>query len=84
MARAEMMPKFLEKIAALLHRPPANSGEPSLDKKRKRLGELFSSRTSTPKDAPGSLLLPRPLILRFLMLWTHEFRYLFIFRLLYP
>jgi hypothetical protein len=35
--------------------PPANSGEPSLDKKRKRLDELFSLSTSTPKDAPGEL-----------------------------
>jgi hypothetical protein len=33
--------------------PPANSGEPSLDKKRKRLDELLSSSTSSPKDAPG-------------------------------
>jgi hypothetical protein len=33
--------------------PPANSGEPSLDKKRKCLDELLSSSTSSPKDAPG-------------------------------
>jgi hypothetical protein len=33
--------------------PPANSGEPSLEKKRKRLDELLSSSTSIPKDAPG-------------------------------
>jgi hypothetical protein len=30
-----------------------NFGEPSLDKKRKRLDELLSSSTSSPKDAPG-------------------------------
>jgi hypothetical protein len=30
---------------------PTNSGEPSLEKKRKRLDELLSS-TSIPKDAP--------------------------------
>jgi hypothetical protein len=33
--------------------PPVNSGEPSLDKKRKRLDELLSSNTSSPKDALG-------------------------------
>jgi hypothetical protein len=33
--------------------PPANSEEPSLDKKRKHLDELLSSSTSAPKDAPG-------------------------------
>jgi hypothetical protein len=33
--------------------PPANSGEPSLDKKRKCLDKLISSSTSTPKDALG-------------------------------
>jgi hypothetical protein len=33
--------------------PPANSEEPSLDKKRKCLDELLSSSTSTPKDTPG-------------------------------
>jgi hypothetical protein len=53
-ARTEMMPKFLKKIAALLCRlPPANSREPSLEKKRKHLDELLSSSTSIPKDAPG-------------------------------
>jgi hypothetical protein len=33
--------------------PPANSGEPSLDKKRKHLDERLSSSTSSPKDALG-------------------------------
>jgi hypothetical protein len=33
--------------------PPANSREPSLEKKRKRLDELLPSNTSIPKDAPG-------------------------------
>jgi hypothetical protein len=32
--------------------PPANSREPSLDKKTKHLDELLSSSTSTQKDAP--------------------------------
>jgi hypothetical protein len=32
---------------------PANSEEPSLDKKRKRLDKLLSSSTSAPKNAPG-------------------------------
>jgi hypothetical protein len=32
--------------------PPANSREPSLEKKRKRLDKLLSSSTSIPKDAP--------------------------------
>jgi hypothetical protein len=33
--------------------PPANSEEPSLDKKRKRVEELFSSSTSAPKNVAG-------------------------------
>jgi hypothetical protein len=33
--------------------PPTNSGEPSLDKKRKRLDKLLSLSTSSPKGAPG-------------------------------
>jgi hypothetical protein len=33
--------------------PPAFLEEPSLDKKRKRLDELFFSSTSSPKDAQG-------------------------------
>jgi hypothetical protein len=38
--------------------PPATSGEPSLDKKRKRLDELLSSSTSAPKDVPGEAFAP--------------------------
>jgi hypothetical protein len=30
--------------------PPVHSEEPSLDKKRKRVDELFSSSTSAPKN----------------------------------
>jgi hypothetical protein len=53
MARMEMMPKFPEKKAGPLRRlPPLFSEEPSLDKKRKRLDELLSLSTSSPKDAP--------------------------------
>jgi hypothetical protein len=49
-----MMPKFLKKKAAPLRRlPPANSEEPSLDKKRKHLDELLSLSTYAPKDAQG-------------------------------
>jgi hypothetical protein len=48
--------------------PPANSEEPSLDKKRKHLDKLLSSSISAPKDAPGGPLLPIPLKLKFLML----------------
>jgi hypothetical protein len=50
-----MMLKFLKKKVSLLCclPAPATSGEPSLDKKRKRLDELLSSSTSAPKDAPG-------------------------------
>jgi hypothetical protein len=33
--------------------PPAHSEEPSLDKKRKRVDELFSSSTSAPKNVAG-------------------------------
>jgi hypothetical protein len=33
--------------------PPAHSEEPSLDKKRKRVEELFSSSTSAPKSVAG-------------------------------
>jgi hypothetical protein len=42
-----------EDSGSTLSPPPANSGEPSLEKKRKRLDELLSSSTSIPKDAPG-------------------------------
>jgi hypothetical protein len=53
-AKTEMMPKILERIAALLRRlPPAKSGKKSLEKKRKRLDDLTSSSTSISKDAPG-------------------------------
>jgi hypothetical protein len=33
--------------------PPAHSEEPSLDKKRKRVEELFSLSTSAPKNVAG-------------------------------
>jgi hypothetical protein len=33
--------------------PPMNSGEPSLDKKRKHLDDFLSLSTSSLKDAPG-------------------------------
>jgi hypothetical protein len=42
-----------EDSGSTLSPPPANSGEPSLDKKRKHLDELLSSSTSTPKNMPG-------------------------------
>jgi hypothetical protein len=42
-----------EESGSTLSPPPANSEEPSLDKKRKRFDELLSSSTSTPKNAPG-------------------------------
>jgi hypothetical protein len=65
-ARMKMMPKFLEKKAVpLRHLPQLFSEEPSLDK-RKILNELLSLSTSSPKDAPGRLLLPRLLLLRYL------------------
>jgi hypothetical protein len=38
--------------------PPAHSEEPSLDKKRKRVEELFSSSTSAPKNAAGEASAP--------------------------
>jgi hypothetical protein len=40
--------------------PPAHSEEPSLDKKRKRVEELLSSSTSTPKNAAGEPSAPNP------------------------
>jgi hypothetical protein len=43
----------LEESGSTSSPPPANSEEPSLDKKRKHLNELLSSSTSAPKDAPG-------------------------------
>jgi hypothetical protein len=42
-----------EESGSTLSPPPAFSEEPSLDKKRKRLDELLSSSTSSPKDALG-------------------------------
>jgi hypothetical protein len=42
-----------EDSSSTLSPPPANSGEPSLDKKRKHLDELLSSSTSTPKNMLG-------------------------------
>jgi hypothetical protein len=42
-----------EKSSSTSLPPPANSREPSLDKKRKCLDDLLSSSTSSPKDAPG-------------------------------
>jgi hypothetical protein len=42
-----------EESGSTLSPPPATSGEPSLDKKRKRLDELLYSSTSAPKDALG-------------------------------
>jgi hypothetical protein len=43
----------LEESGSTSSPPPVNSGEPSLDKKRKCLDELLSSSTSSSKDAPG-------------------------------
>jgi hypothetical protein len=42
-----------EESRSTLSPPPACSEETSLDKKRKRLDELISLSTSSPKDAPG-------------------------------
>jgi hypothetical protein len=42
-----------EDRGSTLSPPPSNSGEPSLEKKRKRLDELLSSSTSIPEDALG-------------------------------
>jgi hypothetical protein len=41
----------LEEDSSTTLPPPAHSEEPSLDKKRKRVEELFSSSTSAPKNA---------------------------------
>jgi hypothetical protein len=43
----------LEESGSTSSPPPVNSGEPSLDKKRKCLDKLLSLSTSSPKDAPG-------------------------------
>jgi hypothetical protein len=40
----------LEGTSSTTSPPPAHSEEPSLDKKRKRIDELFSSSTSAPKN----------------------------------
>jgi hypothetical protein len=44
---------LLEEDSLTTSPPPAHSEEPSLDKKRKRVEELFSSSTSAPKNAVG-------------------------------
>jgi hypothetical protein len=64
--------------------PPANFGEPSLDKKRKHLDKLLSSSTSSPKDAPGEPSTAKASLLKCLTHWTREFCYLFISNLFYP
>jgi hypothetical protein len=43
----------LEGTSSTTSPPPAHSEEPSLDKKRKRVEELFSSSTSAPKNVVG-------------------------------
>jgi hypothetical protein len=62
----------LEGTSSTTSPPPAHSEEPSLDKKRKRVDELFYSSTSAPKNVAG-----RPLflvkMLRFLTSRTREF-----------
>jgi hypothetical protein len=40
--------------------PPANSEEPSLDKKSKHLDKLLSLSTSAPKNASGEPSAPNP------------------------
>jgi hypothetical protein len=73
-ARTEMMPKFLEKIAALLRRLPLLTLK---SKVWRRKGSVLTNRF--PRVPPfqrmrqESQLLPSPLILRCLMLWTREF-----------
>jgi hypothetical protein len=44
---------YHEESESTLLPPLVFSEEPSLDKKTKRLDELISSSTSSPKDAPG-------------------------------
>jgi hypothetical protein len=63
----------LEEDSLTTSPPPAHSEEPSLDKKRKRVEELFSSSTSAPKMRLGSPLLPILLRLNFLTFWTRKF-----------
>jgi hypothetical protein len=43
----------LEGTSSTTSPPPAHSEEPSLDKKRKRVDELFSSSTSAPQNVAG-------------------------------
>jgi hypothetical protein len=50
----------LEESSSTSSPSPTNLEEPSLDKKRKRLGELLSSSTSVPRDAPGEPSTPNP------------------------
>jgi hypothetical protein len=44
---------LLEGTSSTTSPPPANSKEPSLDKKRKRVDELFSLSSSAPKNVAG-------------------------------
>jgi hypothetical protein len=50
----------LEESSSTTSPPPANSEEPSLDKKRKRLDELLSSSTSTPRNPAREPSAPDP------------------------
>jgi hypothetical protein len=50
----------LEEDNSTMLPPPAHSEEPSLDKKRKRVEELFSSSTSSPKNVVGEPSAPNP------------------------
>jgi hypothetical protein len=50
----------LEESSSTTLPPPANSEDPGLDKKRKRLDELLSSSTSAPKNAAGEPSAPNP------------------------
>jgi hypothetical protein len=50
----------LEEDSSTTPPPPAHSEEPSLDKKRKHVKELFSSSTSAPKNAAGEPSAPNP------------------------
>jgi hypothetical protein len=50
----------LEESSLTMSPPPANSKEPSLDKKRKHLDELLSSSNSAPKNAAGEHSAPNP------------------------
>jgi hypothetical protein len=44
----------LEGTSSTTSPPPTHSKEPSLDKKRKRVDELFSSSTSAPRNVAGA------------------------------